>query len=307
MDWKKLRQKAESHKRESKYVDFKSHMDVSSSGDWCELVKDVVAMANYGGGVIVFGVQNNGRSADFDPGELLAYDPAKITDKIDKYTGRQFADFSVEAVKRRRKKKAVMLVDAVDFPMVFRRAGTYSRDGKEKVAFREGILYTRHGAKSEPATETDLRAIIERQLEKVREEWLKGIREITAAPPGSVIHIETKEASRSATGPEVRLVRDEAAPPVRLSDETDYPFRQKDVIREVNRKAGQKLVNSHDILSVRRVYDVKKKHPDFMYDPFETAAAQYSEAFVEWLLSKHKEDPEFFQKARTEYYNLMHG
>ena len=32
-------------KRESKYVDFKSSFEPASTGEWCELVKDIVAMA----------------------------------------------------------------------------------------------------------------------------------------------------------------------------------------------------------------------------------------------------------------------
>lgn len=36
-------------KRESKYVDFKRQFDPASAGEWCEIIKDVVAMANSGG------------------------------------------------------------------------------------------------------------------------------------------------------------------------------------------------------------------------------------------------------------------
>ena len=33
-------------KRESKYLDFKERFDPGSLGEWCELLKDLVAMAN---------------------------------------------------------------------------------------------------------------------------------------------------------------------------------------------------------------------------------------------------------------------
>lgn len=36
-------------KRESKFVDFKRSFNPAEGGEWCELIKDIVAMANTGG------------------------------------------------------------------------------------------------------------------------------------------------------------------------------------------------------------------------------------------------------------------
>ncbi len=44
-------------KRESKYLDFKSSFNPDSAGEWCELIKDIVAMANTGGGIIIIGLE----------------------------------------------------------------------------------------------------------------------------------------------------------------------------------------------------------------------------------------------------------
>jgi predicted HTH transcriptional regulator len=145
--------------RESKYLDFKADFDVSDKGAWAELIKDVVAMANTGGGVIVFGVNDNGTPARFDPTELLTFDPANITDKLAKYTGREFGDFDVHEVKRGRTKTAALFVQASLLPLVFREAGTYqsSTTGAQKIAFQKGTIYFRHGAKSQPANENDSR------------------------------------------------------------------------------------------------------------------------------------------------------
>jgi predicted HTH transcriptional regulator len=56
-------EKAES---EAADLDFKASFDPASSGHWCELVKDIVAIANSGGGVIVFGVNDDGTPASGD-------------------------------------------------------------------------------------------------------------------------------------------------------------------------------------------------------------------------------------------------
>jgi len=81
--------------RESRLVDFKASIDIESTGDWCELIKDIVAMANSGGGAIIFGVDDHGKLSDADL-TALSLDSAKVVDKIAPYTGVQFADFECD-------------------------------------------------------------------------------------------------------------------------------------------------------------------------------------------------------------------
>lgn len=71
--------KAKSAKRESKYLDFKSEFDPNSAAAWCELVKDIVACANSGGGVLVFGVNNDGSVSGGDLSAVKEMDVATIT------------------------------------------------------------------------------------------------------------------------------------------------------------------------------------------------------------------------------------
>jgi len=61
--------------KESADLDFKSGFDPAAAQDWCELVKDIVAMANSGGGLVVFGVNDDGTPAKGDLKPLLAVDP----------------------------------------------------------------------------------------------------------------------------------------------------------------------------------------------------------------------------------------
>lgn len=87
--------KATTARRESKNIDFKGDFDTTSQRDWCEIIKDIVAMANSGGGIILFGVKGDGKKSDFDLNAIFDYDAADITNKIFKYTGTQFADFEI--------------------------------------------------------------------------------------------------------------------------------------------------------------------------------------------------------------------
>ena len=69
-------------KRESKYIDFKSRLDLSEPHSWCEIVKDIVAMANSGGGVLLIGLDNKGMPTGFDPSQVLDLDEAVVLSLI---------------------------------------------------------------------------------------------------------------------------------------------------------------------------------------------------------------------------------
>jgi predicted HTH transcriptional regulator len=151
-------EKAERAKRESKYVEFKERFDPSITGEWCELLKDFIAIANSGGGVLVVGVRDDGTASREDVLPVLQLDPAKITDKVFKYTDEHFAGFEVHDLKRGSKRVAAILVQPATAPIAFTSQGSYEDDqGKRKTAFVKGTVYVRHGAKSEPATTIDLR------------------------------------------------------------------------------------------------------------------------------------------------------
>jgi hypothetical protein len=58
--------KALASQRESKHVEFKEKFDHTDAQDVCEVIKDIVAMANSGGGHILFGVRNDGAASGWD-------------------------------------------------------------------------------------------------------------------------------------------------------------------------------------------------------------------------------------------------
>jgi len=140
-------------RRESKYVEFKEQFDAAIDGEWLELLKDIVAIANIGGGVIVVGVRNDGTASGSDVLPVLALDAATICDKINSYIGHDFDDFDLVSVARNDTEAAAIVVGpAGEAPLTLIRPGTYPdprRPDRQKSAFGRGP-YFRHGAKSEP-------------------------------------------------------------------------------------------------------------------------------------------------------------
>jgi hypothetical protein len=121
-------------------LDFKSAFDPESTRDWCELVKDIVAVSNSGGGCIVFGVNDDGSPAGTDLTQVRKVDPATVVDKVQKYTDQHFAGFRFGSASRQDVDVVVMVISGVSMPMVFTVTGNYDVAGKQRNAFQQGMV-----------------------------------------------------------------------------------------------------------------------------------------------------------------------
>ncbi len=294
-DWKRL----DDIDNETAEIDFKATFNPAASEDWCELIKDIVAMANSGGGV-VFGVKDDGTPAAVDLKPIQNLDPAIIVDKLKKYTDQHFAGFSVSSGSRRGEPVVALAISGSSIPIVFTSPGNYDiGGGRQKTAFSRGTVYFRHGAKSEPGNSDDLRVALERELNRVRSLWLDGIAKVVTAPVGATISVLSDEVrltgSDEATA--VRLVNDDTAPAFKaMRTELLYPYRQKELVTRVNELlAGPKIIG-HDVYCVRKVHGVDDQ-PNFFYKP-QFSSPQYSDAFAQWMVEQYRADADFFQKAR---------
>jgi hypothetical protein len=288
---------------ETETVEFKAQFDPASRQDWCELIKDIVAMANSGGGTIVIGVQDDGSPSGVDVTPFLHLDPADFTNKIHSYTEQQFAAIAICAGTRQGYPVAVLSIGGVRVPIVFTAPGTYpTSPSSQKTVFSRGTMYFRHGPKSEPGTSEDLRTALEREVCRLKDFWLQGIAKVVAAPPGSTVQVVQQEVNLcdSAEAAPIRLTADEDAPPFRaIQADKLYPYRQKELLAILNERLGPKVAGPHDLLCIRRVH-LTDGNPNFSYKGL-WAPRQYSIAFVEWLVERYSSNSEFFQKARDAY------
>jgi len=277
-------------KRSSKRVELDESFDPQAPGVWLELVRDVAAIANSGGGVVVL------------HGEV---EEEQLHEELARYAEPEFESFEVRDIKRAGRPATAIVVEGVaNTPLVFSRTGRYrNADGDEHVAFARGGLYFRHGAKSEPATGADVRDFIKRQLDATRSQWLANIRQVMLAPDGAeVAVIETAERDDEGRPTLIRLTTDPHAPLYgQVDPDRSHPYRQKEVIREANERLVGVRVNAFDVLSVRRVHAISEEtRPEFVHVP-KFGSPQYSDAFADWLVGEYERDPGFFSKAKTNY------
>lgn len=289
---------------ESANLEFKASFDPNRPGDWLEIIKDIVAMANSGGGMILLGVKDDGAPSGADVSAAVGLDLADVTNRIYKYTNNQFHGLEISGCRRSGAEICAISVRASRIPMVFTKVGAYEYEpGKQKTAFSQGTVYFRHGAKSEPCNSEDLREFVEREVEAVRHTWMDGIAKIIEAPTGSRIAVLPPEAlSVSPAGAlAMRLTNDQNAHPYyAVPIDSTHPFRQKEVVQEVNALlAGRRSINARDILCIRRVHNIQKDI-ELCYTQ-NYASPRYSQAFVDWIVKQYELDAHFFEKAKTRY------
>lgn len=285
-------------------VDFKSAFDAASSRDWLELIKDIAAFANSGGGHILVGLNDNGTPSGADVSALLDVDPADLGNRIHKYIGQHFAGVDLVECEKAGQEICAIRVSPTRIPLVFTRVGEVELPGgKKKTVFALGTVYFRHGAKSEPGTSDDLRQFLDREVELTRKSWLDGIAKVVEAPTGSRFAVLPPEGS--PTGPSgilpMQLTSDPNAPSYyAVPLDRTHPHRQKEVVKEVNaRLAGRRSINMHDIICIRRVYSIQKQIQYCYTQNF--ASPRYSQQFVEWIVGQFENNPAFFDETRTKF------
>ena len=301
----KIINKAKTAKRESKYIEFKESFDVTSKAEWCEMIKDIVAIANSGGGIILIGIDDNGHKSVTNLKPILQYDYAQITDKLYKYTGTQFSDYEVVKLKRRNYITAAIVIGASYPPMIFTSPGTYPKPDGQGRAFSKGTMYFRHGAKSEPAVSADLEIVIEREIKRRKKGWLGNIRRLIGAPSDYQMHLlpSNIKVSTEKTATPVRITTDESAKALKLSNPDEiFKYRRTEIVDIINKKLkGKYSINPYDIQTVcytHHIYD----NENFVYQPT-YSSPQYSDAFVDHIVKEYKKDEQYFDKARNEYYD----
>ena len=291
---------------ETASIESKSAFDPSSPREWCELVKDLVAMANSGGGMILVGLDDHGSPTGLVVSALTELDPANFTDKVRKYTGYQFSEFDLVRATKWGADLLGIRIHAVYIPLVFEKPGAYDVGrGQHKSAFTEGSVFFRHGAKSEPGNNDDIRRAFEEGLEASRNALMRNVRQVVDAPIGSRVVTVLPSVSESALP--VRLSDDPDAQVIgQLEPDVTHPFRLKELVQQINRGLPPShQINQYDVLAVRKVHETDSNLVFHYHARY--SGHQYSSNFAAWLSEQFQRDPNFFKIARARYHELRRG
>ena len=134
---------------ESADLDYKESFS-DTTKDWMETAKDVYGMANCGGGYIVFGVQDGAfKAVGLD--ERFHKDLQLWVDKFSKWvTGNielTYYEHVTQISGKNRKFPILFVHGSIGSLVVPKSEGTYKDEkGMDKVAFRQGVIYTRRNS-----------------------------------------------------------------------------------------------------------------------------------------------------------------
>jgi hypothetical protein len=275
------------------------HLDGSSDHDWSELIRDLIALANSGGGQI---------AVHDDSGILTA---AAIMKRLLQVTDANFSDIEVlHAETADRADKSVRVGPAI-FPIgissAIHRENATITDPRETI-LQPGAFYVWRDGRGVPGTSADMREFIERLARRLSRRSLRRIRRLLTRPIELLDKPKRKPATVARSAGEnlkpVRIVTDPDAPALQPQDvDRLYPWRQKDLMRELNKRLGRRMLNSYDIQAVRRQHRLDDR-PDFVFN-LPGAGRRYSPAVADWIMSKYAGDSEFFRKARAADHEVM--
>jgi hypothetical protein len=301
-------------KRESRSVEFKESFIPTDPRQSLEVLKDIVAIANSGGGTLAVGINNTGEASGADVIPVLDHDHAKYCDLVRKYTLQNYADFELIEAEKDGHQVAIFLINAPDYPLIFEKVGTCPIENSkfQHTAFAQGTVFFRHGAKTETATTDDLRKFMQSRIREMQEQLVKGLRKVSEAPRGAILDVVPTVAQKG--------VFDSAGMggiPIKISDDVDAqigipvdrhdicPYRQKEVMAKLKVLLPEgPLPTTHDIQTIVKTYDIGSK-PQFAWKP-EFSSRQYSEAFIGWLVDNLQTDPNFLFNVRQKFYEMTH-
>lgn len=179
--------------QESKSHDFKLLFDPADEKAKIDLVKNLVAMANAGGGGITFG-RNETDVPGLDPLVLKVLDSARLTDLVNRFTPPNSIILSHEIDPLENSSKIVIIVhvEGVQYPVVMTKKGDWKGMQTQKgdrPLFLEGDIWTRHSSKTERITYGDLRSWIDLARNDERDRMLRNLERLVRLPEGAEVQI----------------------------------------------------------------------------------------------------------------------
>lgn len=264
-------------------------------------MRDLAALANSGGGIILYGVDRNGAPTGADLGGIP--EARALLREFHEYVDSDFAGIDVvRAIKDERAVVAVVVDEAIA-PVVFSADCGYSNDRSEReITFPRGSVWFRHRAKSEPGTTEDLAGAIDRRVETVRKNLVRAVTRVVRSPHGYVPGALSQEVrdSESPGATPIRIVDDPSAPAFRVVDyDKTHPFRQKEILAELHARRPDVPLNQFDLLAIRHTHRIDSR-PELSHKGM-YGTRQYSPRFLEWLLDQIDSDPAFLANARETY------
>lgn len=159
-----------------------------SNRDKAHLAKEVVALANTGGGLIIYGVDRHGHAVGLPADSVTLLDPARVGDYVGRYIGNQRVVLSVSTHAEGETVLVQIAVSGHDRPpVVMERPGTFGDGSRQETLFEAGAVFVRRDTKACPAQRADFERWLIDAEERGERNAYGLMRQVADRPRGTVI------------------------------------------------------------------------------------------------------------------------
>ncbi len=187
---------------EGKNMDLKLHFDPADARARTNLVKDIVALANSGGGELIFG-RDEVSTVGLSPDVVKQMDSAKLLDLVEKFVQKGLIHIRHDVQQLEGEKALLTItVEPADYPLVMKKDGTWAGMGGARPLFHRGDIWVRHGSKTERLAQSDMRRFLDDAFQRGLDQVLSAAQIVKRAGPTSSLEF------RADTGEVIRAPED---------------------------------------------------------------------------------------------------
>lgn len=314
-------------RRESTWLEMKENFNRSRNA-MAQYGRTMAAFSNRDGGYLLFGVQDrphilrgmtNDHLDQLDPRTLSQFLAEHFSPNID-------WQHSVHVLGER-KFGLIYTAPSKTKPVVCTRNNNNLRDGE---------VYYRYQGETRLIASAELHGLIKALLDSERKSWRDLLNRTAQTAPSSTYLLDTSTGRASGESGsfvlsdqlldrvnfiqegrfdeggeptlrvigDVEVVRTETVPVPQLvptNPAETHPLLQMNLISELNKEFGDGLVNSYDMLCVRRIHDIDADPEYFYHNTIGSHSPQYSHQYLEWLKEQYLQNPNFFIDAKQRY------
>lgn len=174
---------------EHDHLECKATFD-GTTHDKARLARELVALANAGGGALVYGVDDDRVVVGVDAQTLGRLDAAKIGDYLSKYIGDQRLTLTVQVHEGESVVVEIQVEPHPRPPVVMVQDGTYGSATDQKTLFRRGDVLTRSATQARPAGPADLHRWLYEAEQRGERRILEMVKLYAERPPGYEMRID---------------------------------------------------------------------------------------------------------------------
>ena len=178
---------------EHEKLDYKRSLNLAEKSEVIEITKDIAAMLSSGGGSLLVGADDVGNPVnDFTQEMYERFDETTLRSKVKKYIDEPFDVRVSSASFDGNNFTLIECGEHQDGFVVIKSIGQYVHNGSDKIIFRPGDVFVRHGSASERWQQHDIRRIISSQVSKERATWIKELSFLEPSGSENYRHIKSE-------------------------------------------------------------------------------------------------------------------